>query len=114
MKTRAALAQGPSAQGLLAEGLRLWLTVFTAALLTTALLAAPKLAGEGDFGHVHPEGTPEHVHNLSGVLGSALQVTPPVATEAALSLVCLLEPVCLERGIRLSTRQQARAPPQES
>lgn len=60
-------------------------------MLTTALFAAPVLAAEHDYGHAHPEGTPEHVHTLDAVLGagaesggSDLSVTLSVQTAAPL------------------------------
>lgn len=45
--------------------------------LLAALMAAPLLAQAQDFGHHHPEGTPDHVHPLDMVL-----VVSPVAALA--------------------------------
>jgi len=48
---------------------RVFLTTYAAMLLTSALFASPLLAAHPDFAHDHPDNTPEHVHNLSTVLG---------------------------------------------
>ena len=42
---------------------------YAAMLLTSALFASPLLAAHPDFAHDHPDNVPEHVHNLTTVLG---------------------------------------------
>lgn len=48
---------------------RIFLTTYAAMLLTSALFASPLLAAHPDFAHEHPDNVPEHVHNLTMVLG---------------------------------------------
>lgn len=48
---------------------RVFLMTYAAVLLTSALFASPLLAAHPDFAHDHPDNVPEHVHNLSTVLG---------------------------------------------
>lgn len=48
---------------------RVFLTTYAAMLLTSALFASPLLAAHPDFAHDHPDNVPDHVHNLTTVMG---------------------------------------------
>ena len=49
-------------------GLLVWLVL----VLTSSLLVTPWVAAGLDFGHSHPDGTPAHVHAVSGILTGAI------------------------------------------
>ncbi|MDQ3398524.1 MAG: hypothetical protein M3511_12295 [Deinococcota bacterium] len=107
-----ATPRAPTLLQLLQRGLRVWLVVFCACTLTISLFLAPYLASHHDFGHHHPEGTPEHVHTVSAVLGSATAPAAPLTLTPWLTVVFLVSlPNAPWVQAALNGVQQARAPP---
>ena len=97
----------------LTEACRAGTGAFLAFLLTSALFVAPFLAAQQNFGHTHPEGTPQHHHALTTVLGHA--TVAPTVTSVALSFgVCFFLASLYTSLVLASFRDPAhgvRAPP---
>ena len=53
----------------LREALRAGMTAHVVTAFTLAFLLSPLLAAHVDFGHVHPDNTPAHVHAVSSFFG---------------------------------------------
>ena len=65
----------------LKNALKSGLLAYALTALTLALFASPLLANHFDFGHLHPDDAPTHVHTLSSVFtvglgGSSLNHIP--------------------------------------
>ena len=58
------------------------LLVYFVLVLTSSLLASPWVAAGLEFGHLHPDDAPAHVHDISGILTGAV-----TAALVALSVV---------------------------
>lgn len=59
--------------------LRAGATAFVASAFVAALLAAPLAAADADVNHLHPDGTPPHVHAIQQLLTAALPTLPVAA-----------------------------------
>ena len=59
----------------LREAFKTGLATYVVTTFALALFVSPVVASHADFGHVHPDNNPAHVHSVASVFGSDAAVS---------------------------------------
>lgn len=84
---------------------------FLAFWLTSALFVSPLLAGHQAFAHIHPQGTPYHVHALNALLSSEGAISQETIVTFNLLFLLSFSKIQPLYTPALSTGFLTRAPP---